>query len=670
MVRGDGGKAEEARTYHNIESEFNTVAEQDSFLKNITLVEGFYGLEQGPEGRFVWTQRRFTVELNGGTTGRDSLKFDLGNNSPDNEMNLSIKTSAGETLGLFNLTHGRASYFLRGLLPDERPLSLVFELDRALPPGLKGNDPRELGVRVLDMLPFSMDPGRAMLDAEPWTARPPEDVYIETTTRCNFKCVMCEHISGKIDKDDDFPIELMPRVMNHVKTARTFCLQGQGEAMLSPTFKKTIQELRLDSPKVVLNTNGSLMNEEFTELFLGGQVLTVSFSMDAATAGLYRLIRDQDFDDICSRIKRFIDARNRAGMCYPEVMMSMTLMQKNLEEAPAFVELVKRLGADIVLFLCIGEDEGRRWVVERNGYRFDYGKELLSADPERASTYLREAFRKGEELGIEVRLDPMRKAVYSEPPSPPSGDEAEEAALAGVPEALRYHEFEPRDCPVAWKMTYIAVDGAVNLCCLSNRIYHLGYLQEVRDLEDLWNGERARKYRYLLAANKLPPFCRNAPCKYIAARKKADKINPSIYSIGEDKDVRTKGLYPSKAMKFWYRSFKYSWTDGKAELSIPWQEGGKGEHLETGPEHLQVMFYSEDMAQGKKEVEITLDGEAVFSGPVPVGSWSEDVLLGPELSRKLAPRGHVRVGIKSDTFIPPGASPGPLGVGVVLVALD
>jgi hypothetical protein len=94
--------------------------------------------------------------------------------------------------------------------------------------------------------------------------------------------------------------------------------------------------------------------------------------------------------------------------------MNMTLMRANIEEATAYVRLAAELKADKVALWHLNrytEDEMRRHVVERDGWRFSYDQEGLWNFPALSNKCLKEVQAEAARLNMPLALD-INKSVY------------------------------------------------------------------------------------------------------------------------------------------------------------------------------------------------------------------------------------------------------------------
>lgn len=468
----------------------------------IRLLAGWHVLESSDSETYRWVMKKASLELTPGHHRSQFLVVDFESRFEPGEQMLSVTIPGGGEIASFAVANGRREYVIS--LPEGFSGRLDFSFDRALAEDRKGKDPRELAITAFGM--------RLTEAHDAWRARPPQVLTIESTTRCNFRCVMCLKGAGLVEnRAEDFPEEWVDQVVSVASQCITVVLHGCGEPMLSPAFWRFLRSLPAGRPVVVFNSNLSLLDDEKINLILAAPIRAINISMDAATPETYRKIRNADFERTVANVRKLITRRNQAGLSFPKVYLNMTLMKMNLDEAPGFIELVARLGADGADLWHLDDDPGHNWVIEREGMRFVYEQQKLKYIPEKSNRVLREALERGKQLGVTVFKDFNRVFFYEEtnnaanPASPQCGGSARRS--------------QPRDCPFPWRELFVTTDGCIRLCCFHDLRAPVGSLSKGLDLLDFWNSPAAREIRRQLAADQLPRACREAPCIYAVNRR-------------------------------------------------------------------------------------------------------------------------------------------------------
>ena len=336
----------------------------------------------------------------------------------------------------------------------------------------------------------------------PKTARslataPPEEVWLELTTRCNIRpaCSMCGYAGGlfaapRRDMDPSTWRALLPLL----RGARHVGLHGAGEPLLYPHLDRLLGALRSSPAVVGFNSNGHLLAESVSRRLVERRLGWISVSVDAATAGTYlRIRRRGDFDALLGKVRRLREIRDAAGAVSPRIELNMTLMRLNLPEVPAFIGLAAELGADGVMFQEI-QPGGSHRVTAPDGWVFDYREQELVGDGRRDEV-LAEASGRAAARGLGFNCEILYGPVG--PPAP--AGEAPTSTGADCSATPR--------CAEPWKRLLFDVEGGAYVCCSqkTNGIL-LGRAPEETH-ERIWNGRRARLVREAMFGGAWPSAC-------------------------------------------------------------------------------------------------------------------------------------------------------------------
>lgn len=233
--------------------------------------------------------------------------------------------------------------------------------------------------------------------------RMPRDLTIETTSRCQLRCVMCPHAIGAVRRPGHFPDELLPRLGNALDVAERVQLHGIGEPLLSPAFWAMLDRL----PTTIMgsvNTNLAVRNDELVLRLARSRLRKISVSLDAATAPTYRDIRGFDFDVVTENVRLLAANRPKNH----SLSLNMTIMRRNAPEIPEFVRLAHSLGVRIVQFWHLNRLPDRAMAeqrVQREGWLFDYAEQGLWDEIAETRELLEEAKQVAAGLKMKVKLD-------------------------------------------------------------------------------------------------------------------------------------------------------------------------------------------------------------------------------------------------------------------------
>ncbi len=244
----------------------------------------------------------------------------------------------------------------------------------------------------------------------------PRMLTLETTSRCNLRCVMCPHAINAVDRPKHLEEQTIEGLARFLAQAKSVQLHGIGEPLASPAFWRSLAHIP-GGCDASINTNLTVLDDKRLQRLVESNIRVVNVSLDAATALTYRRIRDFDFDTVLTNIRRFVEARRATGRRTPMLYMNMTLMRANIEEVPAFIHLAADLGADKVCLWHLNrwpDAEMQRYRIERDGWRFDYAAEGLWNHPALSNRLIREAQQAARERQIGLYLDENKDVFFHE----------------------------------------------------------------------------------------------------------------------------------------------------------------------------------------------------------------------------------------------------------------
>ncbi len=250
----------------------------------------------------------------------------------------------------------------------------------------------------------------------------PRMITLETTSRCNLRCVMCPQAIDAVDRPKHLEEQTIETLQRFLGQAKSLQLHGIGEPLASPAFWRSLKYLP-DGCNSSINTNFTVLDDKRLQRLVDSKITVISVSLDAATAGTYQRIRGFPFDEVITNIRRFVERRQAAGKRLPLLYMNMTMMRSNIDEVPAFVEMAASMGADTVCLWHLNQwpdAEMARYRIEREGWLFDYTQEGLWNFPQLSNQRIREAQAKAKALGVKLYLDENKNVFFDEPEAEPA----------------------------------------------------------------------------------------------------------------------------------------------------------------------------------------------------------------------------------------------------------
>ena len=231
----------------------------------------------------------------------------------------------------------------------------------------------------------------------------PRMLTIETTSRCNLRCVMCPHGINAVDRPKHMDESLANKLSSFINQAKHIQLHGIGEPLNSPSFWEMIK-LIPDGCDASINTNLTTPDENKLKRLADSNILIINLSIDAATPETYKKIRGANLD-ICLNNLNTLVKQVKKKSSNKRIYINMTLMKSNIDEVKLFIDLAKEYQVDGVWLWHLNrwsEDEMKRYVVDREGWRFEYSKEGLWNYPELSNQRIREAFEYAKSIDMPI----------------------------------------------------------------------------------------------------------------------------------------------------------------------------------------------------------------------------------------------------------------------------
>lgn len=175
----------------------------------------------------------------------------------------------------------------------------------------------------------------------------PETVQVESTNRCNSRCNMCPVPDSK-RKKEDMTREVFMKVVNDCKPFASKLTQFQfhqnGEPMLigAKELAWRIDYAKEHLPTVPMGffTNGSLMDEEATEIILDSKLDFIAFSFDGGTKESYEYIRKGlNFESVHRNICHFALRKHERGQATPRISTVFCPQKENINTWQQYTQL-------------------------------------------------------------------------------------------------------------------------------------------------------------------------------------------------------------------------------------------------------------------------------------------------------------------------------------------
>ncbi|MCJ7443824.1 MAG: radical SAM protein [Methanotrichaceae archaeon] len=308
---------------------------------------------------------------------------------------------------------------------------------------------------------------------------------METTTRCNLKCLMCpgrDSESSAFGHMDDF---LWNRILEFVPNVKWVIMHGIGEPLIHPKFLQRLQQLDKTGVRYVFSTNGTLLKNNTIEILAGLRNLgNINVSLDSPDPLIYQRIRGVDLEDTLSGLAALLKALKN-----PEIVsVSAVVMKCNLQSLVDFPKFLSDLGCRKLMLQSLGTADPELGDAE-------------SLDPRELQNALADIKQNCLKYGIILDVNPYLLA-FSEGNQKIHGDIASKREMS---------EYATKQCLSPWQSPFITKEGGVYACCASDPRYEMGDLR-IDSLKEIWLGDRFNEFRRgLIDGQNMPDICRNCP---------------------------------------------------------------------------------------------------------------------------------------------------------------
>jgi len=224
----------------------------------------------------------------------------------------------------------------------------------------------------------------------------PRIMQLEVTTACQLRCTFCPRtVLADRWVTAHLPWEMFSSLLPFVRRSELVHLQGWGEPLLHPRLWDMAAAIKERHGRVSLTTNALLLDEAASREACRIGVDLVAISVAGAQAATNDSLRvGSHLDQIWANVSYLCQLKPR-----PKVNLVMQMMKPNLEELPELVTLAAKLGVDGV----VAPNLDYAPTAEVDALKaFSFSPDLRQVE------LTDEAQTKGKELGVKVRIYPLR----------------------------------------------------------------------------------------------------------------------------------------------------------------------------------------------------------------------------------------------------------------------
>ncbi len=305
-------------------------------------------------------------------------------------------------------------------------------------------------------------------------------VKIKLTARCNLKCVMCRYGRGWTppELDESRWSQLLPQMA--ALGARKVHFSG-GEVLVRPDFERIAAVAAGAGLKVTLTSNLTLLTKERAKSLMRTKLSSISTSIDGATAKMHESIRGipGSFKRTLRAMERISRERERRGR-RTRVRVNFVMMRRNFAHYPHIIQLAAERGATDVVPMPV-----------------DSKRPELRLSKQLIRRYNSDVAPQVAELRARYGMPVNERMLY------PFG-RAREAISDSIDGRYAADFYRTRLCYAPYLHMFVAWDGKVYLCCMTNgRIEPLGDLA-VQSVEEVFFGPAFAAIRAEMMRERLP----------------------------------------------------------------------------------------------------------------------------------------------------------------------
>jgi radical SAM protein with 4Fe4S-binding SPASM domain len=180
----------------------------------------------------------------------------------------------------------------------------------------------------------------------------PFKLWIEPTSACNLRCIMCPQSLERPKKHGYMEIDLFRKVIDEAKDfVHDINVHHTGESLLHPRLAEMISYAEQQGIYTKLHTNATLLDSAMTDKIIQSGLSLLSFSFDGCDAETYEGIRKgARFDSTLNNIIKFLTIKKEQKLKKPYVIIEIIQLRNTTPQSSdnynIFIERFKGLSVD------------------------------------------------------------------------------------------------------------------------------------------------------------------------------------------------------------------------------------------------------------------------------------------------------------------------------------
>lgn len=293
-------------------------------------------------------------------------------------------------------------------------------------------------------------------------------IWIEPTSYCNVRCIMCPNPKLDSGQTGHMPMERFKKIVDSVTPyVSSVSICHRGEPLMQKNLCEMIEYCSNSGLNTSIHTNGTMLTEDLSRRLIKSGLSIISFSFDGYIKEAYENIRvGADFEKVRNNILQFLNVKKEMNSKTPHTSIQIIdfedLKDKiSTEEKRNFINLFKGLPLD------------RLYIKPAHNWAGD----------------------------AKSNEDNLRSNVKSS------------------------------RCNSPWYSLVFHWDGSVYTCCLDYMgKYPLGNIDE-KPWIDIWNGERMRQLRYEMNTGKFDKCIHCTHCDKLYEKKFLGVSTKNVFNV-------------------------------------------------------------------------------------------------------------------------------------------
>ncbi len=348
---------------------------------------------------------------------------------------------------------------------------------------------------------------------------------------CNIYCPHCYQSKNgdNLLKPPEIGRELRREFAGLYPYLANLGVQG-GEALAYAGFRDLLDDLAATSSRPILEitTNGTLIDEDWAERMVRLPFRNVAVSIDGGTPATYaRLRRGADLGEVLANMRRIQRWKEKLGSEFPYLSSFFVVMRSNFREIPRYLELMRDYGVPDIALQTIETND-------KNTSREPslVHDEVIAEGCEIRELYslLRQALTTERPRFRKIRTSGFTSLFESQNLDGSFLREAIDGLYPNSEDLVPEQTADDSLCPNPWTTLFVAENGDVHLCFLSEPV---GNLYET-PLASIWNCPKALAKRSdMISGRYLRSGCSARWCSWREG-KRAPGTSAEIHGLREE----------------------------------------------------------------------------------------------------------------------------------------